>query len=248
MQRAHTHRSGTLAGHRYTVKVMIAAVIFDIDGTLVDSVDAHAKAWVAGFSDLGIEVDLDAVRLQIGKGADQLLPVFLNPDAVKRLGEAINARQSKIFREAFLPQVRAFAGVRPLFERLRSDGVKCVLASSGKPADVDTNRKLAGIDGLVDAVATSEDVDQSKPSPDIVRAALQRIAPTPADSCLFVGDTPYDAEAALRSGVATIGVTGGAFDAGALQAAGCKVVYRDIEDLLQHYERWVQAPEQGPLA
>jgi HAD superfamily hydrolase (TIGR01509 family) len=215
---------------------MIEAAIFDIDGTLIDSVDAHAKAWVAGFRDHGVPVDFAEVRRQIGKGADKLLPVFLDPAALAKFGQAIEARQGEVFTSQYLAQIRPFAGVRTLFERLRGDGVKCVLASSGKRKEVSRYQEIANITDLVDAVATSEDAAQSKPSPDIVEAALHRLAPTPPGRCVFVGDTPYDAEAATRADVVTIGVLSGGFAEASLRSAGCKNVFRDVEDLLAHYQ------------
>lgn len=214
---------------------MLEAAIFDMDGTLIDSVDAHARAWVIGFRDHGVEVAFDAVRRQIGKGADKLLPVFLDTSAIERLGKAIEARQGEVFRDQFLPQIRAFPGVRRLFEQLRDDGVKRTLASSGKPEDVARYQEIAEISDLVDALTTSQDADQSKPAPDIVQVTLRRIAPTPPSRCVFIGDTPYDAEAATRAGVPAIGVLSGGFAETELRAAGCGDVYRDVEDLLDRY-------------
>jgi HAD superfamily hydrolase (TIGR01509 family) len=215
---------------------MIGAAIFDIDGTLIDSVDAHTQAWVEGFRDQGVDVAYDAVRHQIGKGADQLLPVFLDAPSLKRIGSAIEARQREVFQSRFLNQIQPFPGVRDLFTQLRGDGVKCVLASSGKAAEVARYQEIAGVSGLVDAVATSEDVDRSKPAPDIVEAALKRIAPTPRGGCVFIGDTPYDAEAATRAGVICFGVLSGGFPEDELRAAGCVSVFRNISDLLYQYD------------
>ena len=215
---------------------MIEAAIFDIDGTLIDSVDAHAQAWVEGLKRHGFAVDYETVRRQIGKGSDQLLPVFLSPGDLEAFGPVIEATQGEIFKERYQAVIQPFRGVRELFERLRGDGVTCVLASSGKAKDVSINERIAGVDGLVDAVVTSEDVDRSKPAPDIVHAALKRIAPTPAARCVFIGDTPYDAEAAIRAGVSTVGVLGGGFDDTELKASGCTAVYRDVKDLLDHYD------------
>src|ERR1700749_1926039 len=116
---------------------MIEAAIFDIDGTLIDSVEGHAQAWAAAFAEFGFNVELAAVRRQIGKGADQLLPTLLQPDQVDRAGKAIDARQGELFKIQHLSAVSPFPGLRDLFERLRDDGVKRILGSSGKPADVE---------------------------------------------------------------------------------------------------------------
>ena len=176
------------------------------------------------------------MRRQIGKGSDQLLPTLLNPGQIKRAGEGIDARQGELFKTHHLQGVRAFPGVRELFERLRNDGVKRVLGSSGKPEDVETAKAIAEITDLVDAMATSEDVDRSKPSPDIVQAALKAIAPTPAARCVFIGDTPWDAEAAQRPGVIPLGLSNPVFSDGELIAAGCQQVFKSISDLLRNYD------------
>jgi HAD superfamily hydrolase (TIGR01509 family) len=215
---------------------MIAAAIFDIDGTLIDSVEGHAQAWTAAFKEFGFDVDLALVRRQIGKGSDKLLPALLEAEQVERVGEAIDARQGEIFKTRYLSDVRAFPGVRDLFARLRDDGVKCVLGSSGKPADVDRAQATADITGLVDASATSEDAESSKPSPDIVVAALEAIAPTPVAKCVFIGDTPWDAEAATRAGVIALGLSNPVFSDDELISAGCRRVFKSIHDLLRQYD------------
>jgi len=214
---------------------MLAGVIFDIDGTLIDSVEGHAKAWVAAFEEHGIAVDLGEVRRQIGKGADQLLPYFLDTANAERVGKAIDARQGEVFKARYLDEVRAFPRVRELFERLRRDGVKCVLGSSGKPADVEQAEAIADIRGLVDGMATSQDVHRSKPSPDIVQAALDRLKPASPSQCLFVGDTPWDAEAAKKAGVMAIGFGSPVFSDDELRVAGCRRVFASIADVLDHY-------------
>jgi len=219
---------------------MIDAAIFDIDGTLIDSVEGHAQAWEAALKEYGFNVDRDTVRRQIGKGADQLLPVFLNPDQIDQAGPAIDARQGEIFKARHLQGVRPFSGVRDLFERLRNDGVKRVLGSSGKPDDVEEAEAIAGITGLVDAIATSQDVQRSKPSPDIVQAALRAIAPTPASHCVFIGDTPWDAEAAVKAGVIALGVSSPVFADDELVAAGCHRVFKSIPDLLRSYDEVIK--------
>ena len=218
---------------------MIEAAIFDIDGTLIDSVEGHAQAWETAFKEFGFDVELEAVRRQIGKGSDQLLPTLLKPDEIERAGGAIDARQGEVFKLRHLEGVRAFAGVRDLFERLRDDGVKRVLGSSGKPEDVETAEAIADIADLVDVMATSEDVHRSKPSPDIVQAALQAIAPTSPARCVFIGDTPWDAEAARRAGVMAIGLSNPVFSDDELVAAGCRQVFKSILDLLRNYDEVV---------
>ncbi|HEY1562755.1 MAG TPA: HAD family hydrolase [Caulobacteraceae bacterium] len=215
---------------------MIQAAIFDIDGTLIDSVEGHAQAWTSAFKEFGFDVELAAVRRQIGKGSDQLLPAFLKPDQIERAGQALDSRQGELFKARYLEEVRSFPGVRDLFERLRDDGVKRVLGSSGKPEDVEQAETIADIMGLVDAMATSQDVNRSKPSPDIVQVALKAVAPAPAARCVFIGDTPWDAEAAGQAGVIAIGVSNPVFTDDELVAAGCQRVFRSIPDILGRYD------------
>src|ERR1700712_5224220 len=210
---------------------MIEAAIFDIDGTLIDSVEGHALAWDAAFKEFGFDVDLAAVRRQIGKGSDQLLPALLKPDQIERAGKAIGARQGELFKARYLGGIRSFPDVRNLFERLRDDGVKRVLGSSGKPNDVEQAEAIADITGLVDAMATSQDVERSKPSPDIVQVALKAIAPATPARCVFIGDTPWDAEAASRAGVIALGLSNPVFSDDELAAAGCQRVFKSIPDL-----------------
>ena len=216
---------------------MPKAVIFDIDGTLVDSVDLHASAWVDTFRHFGIEVSHDAVRSQIGKGGDQLMPVFLSREMVDERGEEIEKFRSDLFKREYLPKVRPFPGVRELFERIRAAGQTVVLASSCKEDELGHYEELAGIKDLVQAATTSSDAERSKPHPDIFEAALERIAPVTAADAVVVGDSPYDAEAAAKAGLRSVGVLCGGFPEEDLRAAGCVAVYRDPQDLLNHYHR-----------
>ena len=216
---------------------MPKAVIFDIDGTLVDTVDLHADAWVETFRRFGLEVGRDAVRSQIGKGGDQLMPVFLSREMLDERGAEIEAYRGDLFKRAYLPRARAFPGVRQLFERLRAADQTAVLASSCKADEVERYQEIAGIEDLVEVVTTSGDAERSKPHPDIFEAALGRIAPLTAADAVVVGDSPYDAEAARKAGLRTVGVLCGGFPEKDLRAAGCVAVYRDPEDLLRHYDR-----------
>src|SRR3954467_14716668 len=146
---------------------MPQAVIFDVDGTLIDTVGLHAKAWADTFRHYGRDVPVDEVRGQIGKGGDQLMPVFLDEKTLERQGEEIEQHRSELFKERYLPQARGFPKVRELFERIRSEGIRIGLGSSCKADELDGYMKLAGVTGLVDAETTSDDADRSKPFPDI---------------------------------------------------------------------------------
>lgn len=212
------------------------AAIFDIDGTLLDSVDLHAKAWVEAFAHFGVETAQAEVRAQIGKGADELMPVFLPAERVAREGEAISGYRSALFKTTYLDAVRPFPGVRPLFERIRSAGLSIALASSGRRSEVEHYQEILGIADLVDAAASSDDADRSKPHPDIFEAALGKLAGIDRDAMIVIGDTPYDAQAAAKAGLRTIGMLCGGFPEADLTAAGCIAIYRDPQHLLDGFE------------
>ena len=213
------------------------AVIFDIDGTLLDSVDLHARAWVEAFAHFGVETDQARVRSQIGKGGDELMPVFLSRDRIEREGEAIEAYRSDLFKRSYLPEVRPFPGVRPLFERIRSEGLTIALASSGKRPEVERYTDILKIGDLVDLSTSSDDAERSKPHPDIFQAALKKLGATSSDTIHVVGDTPYDAEAAAKAGLRSIGLLCGGFPEADLSAAGCVAIFRDPRDLLDGFAR-----------
>ncbi|GJE59052.1 HAD family hydrolase [Methylobacterium trifolii] len=211
------------------------AVIFDIDGTLLDSVDLHAQAWVAAFRHFGVETEEKAVRSQIGKGGDELMPVFLPAERVEREGETIEGYRSDLFKRDYLDRVKPFPGVRALFERIRAEGLTIALASSGKGPEVEHYQEILGIADLVAVATSSDDAERSKPHPDIFEAALKKLA-LPAGKAVVVGDTPYDAQAAGKAGLATVGVLCGGFPEADLSRAGCIAIYRDPQDLLDGFD------------
>ncbi len=209
------------------------AVIFDVDGTLVDTVDLHAASWVATFRHFGHAVAFEDVRAQIGKGGDQLMPHFLPEDVVQREGEAVEAFRKDLYMREMIGRARAVPGVAELFRRIRADGRRVVLATSGKPDELAHYKALAGIEDLVDAATTSEDAERSKPHPDIFLAALDGLPPGQA---IVVGDSPYDAEAAAKAGLRTIGLRSGGFPEATLREAGCIALYDDPAALLHAYD------------
>lgn len=213
------------------------SVIFDMDGTLIDSVDFHALAWQAAFRDFGFEQDATTIRAQIGKGGDQLLPVFLSRREIERVGREIESRSGEIFKRDYMHRIRPFPGVRDLFERLLADGARVALASSAKADELDEYKRIAGISDLLEAETSSDDARRSKPHPDIFEAALRKLGDVPSGDVVAVGDTPYDAQAAGRAGLRTIGLLCGGWPEEDLRQAGCIEVYRDPADLLARYER-----------
>ncbi|MBV8850517.1 MAG: HAD family hydrolase [Methylobacteriaceae bacterium] len=215
---------------------MIEAVIFDVDGTLVDTVDQHADAWHRAFSHFGHDIDFTAIRLQIGKGGDQLMPVFLSKAEVEERGKEIEAYRSDLFKREYLPRVRGFPKVRELFQRITSEGKRTALASSAKGEELETYKKAADIADLVHEETSSDDAERSKPHPDIFEAALARLKLSPKRG-LVVGDSPYDAEAAGKAGLRTIGVLCGGFAETDLREAGAAQIFRDPADLLANLEQ-----------
>ena len=209
------------------------AVIFDVDGTLVDSNDAHARAWVAAFAAERIAVDYNAVRRAIGMGGDKLIPAVSKVSPGSALGKRLTERRAAEFAERQLPAVRPFPHVRGLALRMVEDGYLLAIASSAQEDELRQLVDRAGITDLLAAQSSSDSGGQSKPDPDIVQAALAR-AKVDARDAIMIGDTPYDVEAAQRAGVRIVGVTCGGWSAADL--TGAIAVYSDPADLLAGYD------------
>lgn len=218
------------------------AVIFDIDGTLIDSVDDHAEAWRKIFRRHGIEVTHEAVREQIGKGGDKLMAVFLSPGQLQREGKQMEEERGELFRREYLPRVKPFPGLHPLFECLKRDGIKIALASSAKREELDAYKKITGVGPYLEAATSSDDAANTKPDPDIFLATLNGLLGVEPSQALAVGDTPYDAEAAHRAGMQAIGVLCGGFAPEKLAAAGFLKLYRDPAGLLLQYDDFRNRP------
>jgi HAD superfamily hydrolase (TIGR01549 family) len=217
-------------------RATIEAVIFDLDGTLVDSNEFHVEAWNQAFQHFGKHFPMPALREQIGKGSDQYLPVFLSPDEIRKIGKQIDEYRSALFRKEYLPRVKPFPKVRGLFERIKRDGRRIALATSSHKDDVKTYTEVAQISDLVDCQTTADDTDKSKPAPDVFEAALEALKKPPG-AAIAVGDTRFDVEAAKRIGLGTIGLLcGRAADEQTLRKVGAIAVYKDPADLLEHYD------------
>jgi HAD superfamily hydrolase (TIGR01509 family) len=212
-----------------------SAALFDVDGTLVDTNDLHASAWREAFLHFGLDRPLGEIRWNVGKGGDNLIP-SLFPDLPETRREEIEEFRADLFKRCYLPRSVPFPGVRALFERLAGDGVKIVLASSSHAEEVGFHLSLIGCADLVAATTSKDDVESSKPCPDIFEAALARVAPIGAEEAAVVGDTPWDAKAAARLGLRTIGFRSGGFPDRALAEAGACEIYDGAEDLLARYD------------
>ncbi len=215
---------------------MIKAVIFDIDGTLVDSVDLHARAWQETFRHFGKEIPYEEVRHQIGKGGDQLMPVFFNEEELEEFGDEMEKYRGELYKREYLSKVRAFPRVRELFLKIKEDGLRLALASSAKEDELGAYKKIADIEDLVEEETSADDADKSKPHPDIFEAALERLGDVDADEAVVVGDTPYDAQAAGKLDLRAIGVLCGGFPEAELRAAGCVQIFQGPADLLERYD------------
>jgi HAD superfamily hydrolase (TIGR01509 family) len=214
---------------------MVKAVLCDIDGTLVDSNWLHAEAWQRAFAEMGIVLDCEEIRRQIGKGGDELIPVFVpwwKRDAVE---EPLKRYREWIFREDFLGQVKALPKVREFAEELNRLGIRFALASSSKKADLQDYKRIMRVEDLLDEATSADDVDRAKPHPDVFSAALKRLR-LQAKDCIAVGDTPYDAEAAGKAGLRTIGVETGGWTHHELIDAGCVEVYASVAELLERID------------
>jgi HAD superfamily hydrolase (TIGR01509 family) len=215
---------------------MPSGIIFDIDGTLVDSVDLHARAWSDALKKFGHEPAPAEIRKQIGKGSDQLLPVFLDPKELNKYGKQLEFYRSELFKRDYLAMVRAFPRVRELFLHIIQRGQRIALASSAKSDELATYKRIAGIEDLVEVVTSADDAEKSKPHPDIFSAALEQLKIGPSEA-IVVGDTQYDVQAATKLNVRAIGLLCGGSAENVLRKAGCIAVYRDPADLLTRYDR-----------
>ncbi|MCD2325059.1 HAD family hydrolase [Sphingomonas sp. IC-56] len=212
----------------------LQAVLFDLDGTLVDSNDYHVAAWEVAFREAGHAITTEQIHGQIGKGGDNLVPALLpelGADAVEALGKA----QGDAFREQYRDRIHPFPGARDLMARVAQDGRQVVLASSAGSEDIDHYVELLGAKGLIAFATGKDDVEHSKPDPDIFAAAVRKAGVAAAD-CLVIGDTPYDVQAAKACGIDAVGLLSGGFGEDVLREAGAIAVYADVAALLAGYD------------
>ncbi len=219
--------------HRMTKSDRPTAVLFDLDGTLVDSNDFHVGAWREAFAEAGFDIAAAAIHGQIGKGSDNLLPAML-PDVDEKVRQSIGERAGEIFKSRYMPRVAAFQGARDLLLRVRDSGAKVALASSASGEELEHYLDLLDARAIVDVTTSADDVEHSKPAPDIFAAALGK-AQVSAAGAVVIGDTPYDIEAAAKCGVRAIAVLSGGFPEAQLRAAGAVAVYADVAALLADY-------------
>ncbi|RST30940.1 HAD family hydrolase [Sphingomonas ginkgonis] len=216
---------------------MLKAILFDVDGTLVDSNDLHVTAWQRAFAAVGADLDRGAIHHQIGKGGDNLVPALL-PGASRSLRERVDEEHGRIFQREMMAAVMPFPGAHDLVARCRDSGLVTVLASSSSRRELDHYIDLLGIAGLLDATTSRDDVERTKPCPDIFETAARKTGVWTAEA-LVIGDTPYDVMAAGQGGMGALAVRSGGFsDAELADSLG---IYDDVADVLAHFDQAVLA-------
>ena len=217
-------------------------MIFDVDGTLVDTNPAHVEAWRRAFLKMGHQVPTSRIVLEIGKGGDLLVPSVLGEQAEEREGEALRKRQKEEFLAiARKEHFRLFPGAREIFPALRKRGVLTALATSSNDKHLEATLASAGVDlrRLADKVVTKTEDETSKPAPDLVVAAVEELQ-LPAASCAMVGDTVYDGAACGKAGVTFFGVLSGGTPESALREAGAPMVFADVAAMLEQLDRTLE--------
>ena len=209
-------------------------ILLDVDGTLIDSNDGHARAWVGALRAHGYVVSFEQVRPLIGMGGDKLTPQLTGLDPESREAERIGETRSELFLGEELPTLQATRGARPLLEHLLGLGLELVVATSAKEDEVGALLERAGVSDLIQLASSADDAERSKPDPDIVQAAL-RLSRSQVIHSVMIGDTPYDVEAAARARVPAIALRcGGWWDDAALSKA--TAIYDDPADLLAQFD------------
>jgi HAD superfamily hydrolase (TIGR01509 family) len=211
----------------------LKGVLLDIDGTLLDSNDAHARAWVEVLAEYGHTIAFDDVRRLIGMGGDKVLPKLTGIDDESDLGARIAKQRRELFLTKYLPTLGPCPGARELLTALNERGLSLIVATSAGKDEVKPLLKQAQVEDLIDAKTSSGDAEESKPDPDIIEAAIKRSGHT-ASELLMLGDTPYDVTAARRAGVNSVAVRSGGW--GDADLAGALAVYQDTADILSHLD------------
>ncbi|QEH34865.1 Phosphoglycolate phosphatase [Aquisphaera giovannonii] len=211
----------------------VRGVLLDMDGTLVDSNDAHARSWEKAFSEFGVDASYEEIRARIGKGGDKMVGEIAGWSYESPEGKRLSERRQEIFLKEYLPTIQAFPKAQELLARMHEAGLKLVIATSGKDVELKPLMFRCGADRYIEEKTTSDDAKESKPDPDIVHAALERIG-LPADQVVLLGDTPFDIQAAGDAGVRTIALKSGGWGPDGL--VGAIAIYEDAADLLAHFD------------
>ncbi len=208
------------------------AAILDVDGTLVDSNYQHAIAWYRAFREHALTLPLYRIHRHIGMGGDQLVVALAGEEFDRKSGDSVREAEGQRYSE-LVHEVACFEGATSLLSALHDSGHPLVLATSARPAEADHYLDLLNARDLADAWTTAEDVRATKPKPDLVLAAMEKIGTSRA---VMVGDSSWDAKAARAAGVEAIGILTGGFSEQELREAGCSSVYPAVQDLLEHLD------------
>jgi HAD superfamily hydrolase (TIGR01509 family) len=214
--------------------VRLEAILLDIDGTLVDSNDKHTDCWVEAFAHFDKQVPWDEIRGQIGKGGDLLVPDTMNAREMMKFGEKLKKYRGELWKDKYMAEVKPFPEAVAAIRALHDRGVKLALASSSNPDEVEYYVELLGVGDLLEGTTSKEDAEFSKPSPEIFRAALERVKSDPART-LAVGDTPYDILAAHRTPVPIAAVLCGGFPRESLAKA--EFLFDDVPAMVKELNR-----------
>jgi len=214
---------------------LIKAVIFDIDGTLIDSVNEHAESWVRTFKEFGKDVSIKEARKLVGMGSDQFLSDYFSEREVEEKKKEIDEYRSELFAKEYMAKIKPFPKVRDLFLKLKQDKIKIVLASSATEEEVEKYLEIARIKDLVEKKTSADDAEKSKPEPDIFQAACDKLGKINKQDIIVIGDTPYDAVAAKKAGLKIIGVLSGGWAKEKLIESGCAEVFEDIAAIYEKY-------------
>lgn len=228
----------------------LKGMIFDIDGTLVDTNSAHVEAWRRAFARLGYRVPVERIIPEIGKGGDQLVPSVLGEEIEKREGDVLRKLQKEEFLAIAATQhFRVFPGTEEIFPALRARGIRTALATSSDEKHLDATLASAGMDlrRLADLVVTRTEGERSKPAPDLVVAAVEKLGLSPTQ-CAMIGDTIYDGQACRRAGVVFLGVLSGGAPESALREAGAREVWQEVGPLLADLDRAIEIASLHPTA
>jgi len=212
---------------------VLRGVLFDIDGTLVDSNAAHAQSWVDTLREAGHEVPFDVLWPMIGMGGDKVLPSAAGIDIDSELGRQLSARRWEIFQRDYLLSLRPTPGARDLVQRMKDDGLELIVASSASVDELGALMDAANVRDLFEKTTSSSDAEDSKPDPDIVQAAVKKSGMKP-DELIMLGDTPYDVQAAIGAHVNLVGLLCGGWSE--IELSGATAIYSDPLDLLKWYD------------
>jgi HAD superfamily hydrolase (TIGR01509 family) len=211
----------------------LKGVLLDIDGTLLLSNEAHARAFAEAAAELGVQADLPRIRKLIGKGGEKLIPEAFGFEAKSPRGKQLGELKANIFKARYLPTLQPTPGARPLVKRFLQENLKVIAATSAPDSEARELLERATVEDLVKDVTTADDAESSKPDPDILQAAIKKIGEQ-ANTVVMLGDTPYDVQAARRAGIRMVAVRCGGWSDRDLQ--GASAIYDDPSDLLSHFE------------